>query len=164
MRLMGSAISRRGALSGAATVGIGVPLLAACGDDGSDGSDGTARSDPSGPTSSATKPTEPKSSDGGSSSAPAGDGIATADVPVGSGIIEGDTVITQPTEGEFKAFSAVCTHQGCLVASVSDGFIVCPCHGSRFAIDTGEPTSDSPATAPLGTVDVTVSGGEITLG
>ena len=159
-----SAISRRGALSGVATVGVGVPLLAACGD----GSDSSGRADasdtPAAPSS--TKAAEPPSPDAGngSSSAPAGGGIATSDVPVGGGIIEDDTVITQPTKGDFKAFSATCTHQGCLVTSISDGFIICPCHGSHFAIDTGEPTSESLATAPLGTVDITVSGGQITLG
>ena len=47
-------------------------------------------------------------------------------------------MVTQPTEGEFKAFSAVCTHQGCLVASVSDGTINCDCHGSKFSIETGD--------------------------
>ena len=48
-----------------------------------------------------------------------------------------DVVVTQPTAGEFKAFSATCTHQGCKVKSVADGVIVCPCHGSKFAIADG---------------------------
>ncbi|MEZ0580676.1 Rieske (2Fe-2S) protein [Nocardioides sp. MH1] len=159
-----SAIGRRRVLSGAATAGIGVPLLAACGDDGSDSSASEARSTT--PASSAPAPasTSQGADPGGSSSAPGGGGISTADVPVGGGIIDGETVITQPTKGDFKAFSATCTHQGCLVTSVSDGFIICPCHGSHFAIDTGAPTSDSEATAPLGTVDISVAGGEITVG
>ena len=57
-------------------------------------------------------------------------------VPVGGGVILADeqVVITQPQEGVFQAFSAVCTHQGCVVSEVSDGTINCPCHGSRYSI------------------------------
>lgn len=61
----------------------------------------------------------------------------TGDVPPGGGLIVGDLVITQPTDGEFRGFSATCTHQGCAVTSVSDGTINCPCHGSRFSIADG---------------------------
>ena len=42
-------------------------------------------------------------------------------------------VVTQPEKGEFKAFSAVCTHAGCLVSGVKDSVITCDCHGSRFS-------------------------------
>ena len=66
-----------------------------------------------------------------------------------------DVVVTQPTAGEFKAFSATCTHQGCKVKSVADGVIVCPCHGSKFAIEDGAPT-DGPAGSPLEAVKVRV--------
>src|ERR1700754_3818377 len=50
----------------------------------------------------------------------------TADVPVGSGVIVDDVVITQPKQGDFKGFSAICTHAGCTVAEVVDGSINCP--------------------------------------
>jgi Rieske Fe-S protein len=155
-----STISRRRALAGVATAGVAVPVLAACGDDGSDTSSSStdtssARTD----TSAANPDTSAANPD-----TSAGDGIPTSDVPVGGGVIEDDVVITQPTKGDFRAFSAACTHQGCLVAEVSDGFIICPCHGSHFAIDTGEPTSDSLATAPLGAVDITVTRNQITVG
>ena len=46
-------------------------------------------------------------------------------------------MVTQPTEGDFKGFSAVCTHQGCLVANVDGGTINCTCHGSQFSIEDG---------------------------
>ncbi len=71
-------------------------------------------------------------------------------------------VVTQPTEGEFKAFSAVCTHQGCVVESSSEGEIPCPCHASRFSLDDGSPVS-GPATAPLAAVAITVDGDAISL-
>jgi Rieske Fe-S protein len=86
----------------------------------------------------------------------------TADVPVGGGLIVGDTVITQPTDGEFKAFSSVCTHAGCAVNEVVDGTINCPCHGSRFSVEDGSPTA-GPANGPLQEKQVTVDGTAITL-
>ncbi|MFE3008015.1 Rieske (2Fe-2S) protein [Streptomyces sp. NPDC059243] len=95
-----------------------------------------------------------------------GDGGAelarTADVPVGGGTVlkERKIVVTQPTEGEFKAFSAVCTHASCLVSTVSDGAIGCPCHGSRFSI-TDAAVEAGPATRPLPAVRISVSGGAI---
>ena len=90
--------------------------------------------------------------------------MATSDVPVGGGTILTDqkVVVTQPTAGEFKAFTAVCTHQGCLVASVADGVITCPCHGSTFSAADGAVIS-GPAPSPLAAVPVTVSGTQITI-
>ena len=90
--------------------------------------------------------------------------VPTADIPVGGGQILTDqkVVITQPTAGTFMAFTAVCTHQGCVVASIADGMIVCPCHGSRFAITDGSVTG-GPAPAPLAPVPITVAGATITL-
>ena len=57
-----------------------------------------------------------------------------SDIPVGGGVIIDDpaVVITQPAEGEVKAFTAICTHQGCLVSEVVDNEIICPCHGSQL--------------------------------
>lgn len=87
---------------------------------------------------------------------------ATADVPVGSGVIVEDIVVTQPTAGVFRAFSAVCTHAGCTLADVSDGTINCPCHGSRFNLDGT--VANGPATRPLESRPVTISGDVITAG
>src|SRR4051794_27297833 len=139
--------SRRAVLQGAGLAAVTVGAAAAC---GSDDSESTAGSTPS------------------SSSAPAAAGTELAslsDVPVGGGVVLKDQklVLTQPTAGEIKAFSSRCTHQGCAVGAVKDGLIVCPCHGSRFAIGDGAPTPDSPAKAPLGSAQVTVSGDKITL-
>ncbi|MET9830001.1 Rieske (2Fe-2S) protein [Streptomyces sp. NPDC006385] len=89
---------------------------------------------------------------------------ATGDIPVGGGTIFKDeqVVVTQPREGEFKAFSAICTHQRCTVGSVSDGTINCPCHGSRFDITDGS-VANPPATRPLPEKRITVDGNSIRL-
>jgi Rieske Fe-S protein len=69
-------------------------------------------------------------------------------------------VVTQPTAGSFKAFTAVCTHQGCTVGSVSGGAIHCPCHGSAFSIKDGS-VVNGPATQPLAAVSIKVEGTSI---
>lgn len=157
---MTAPFSRRRALTGAATLGVGVPLLAACGDDGgSTAGDGT----PTGSAGSATGAPTSAAESTASSPAPVADGlVATADVQVGGGVVLGqdEIVVTQPVAGEFKAFTAICTHQGCLVASVSDGRIQCPCHGSSFDIADGSVTG-GPAPAPLAAVAVTVKGDKV---
>ncbi|GAA4524237.1 MULTISPECIES: Rieske (2Fe-2S) protein [Nonomuraea] len=88
----------------------------------------------------------------------------TSDIPSGEGKIfkNQDVVITQPSEGEFRAFSATCTHQGCAVASVSNGVINCPCHGSQFSIEDGS-VVQGPAGEPLAEKKISVSGGKIRL-
>jgi nitrite reductase/ring-hydroxylating ferredoxin subunit len=87
---------------------------------------------------------------------------STADIPVGGGKILADRkiVITQPQAGSFGAFTAVCTHQGCLVGSVSGGTINCPCHGSKFSITNGSVVS-GPAISPLTPVSIKVQGTSI---
>lgn len=107
---------------------------------------------------------EPKTSPP-ASSAPADTVLAkTADVPVGGGLIIGDSqvVITQPTAGTFKAFTSVCTHQQCQVASVEGGTINCTCHGSKFDINDGSVVKD-PAPQPLAAKQIKVSGDSIQL-
>ena len=148
-----SAINRRRALSGSAAVAVGVPLLAACGDDS-----GSTATDPSSSDGSSS-PSKDSGSSGGGGSALA----STSDVPVGGCFVVAGAkvVLTQPTEGDFKAFSAVCTHQGCIVESSSDGEIPCPCHGSRFSLDDGSPQS-GPASSALAPVEITVDGDSIT--
>lgn len=153
-------LSRRHALAGVATVGLGVPFLAACGgDEASTGSSST----PSGsPSAAGSSPAATESSAAGSA-APSGL-TTTADIPVGGGKIFADeeVVIVQPSEGEFLGWSTVCTHQGCAVSSVEDGSIVCPCHNSLFSIEDGSPTA-GPASAPLEEIALTVDGDSISL-
>ena len=85
--------------------------------------------------------------------------IETSSIPVGGGRIldNANYVITQPTEGEFRAFNKMCTHQGCPVSSVEDGEIHCRCHGARFSIEDGSVTNP-PATQPLRAASAVVNG------
>ena len=109
---------------------------------------------------------------GGSGSAPAGGGSASADgalgpvskIPVGGGAVfpGPQVVVTQPTAGDFKAFSAVCTHMGCIVNQVSNGTIDCPCHGSQYSITTGAVLA-GPAPRPLPAKQIKVTGGSVFL-
>ncbi|MFF9793636.1 Rieske (2Fe-2S) protein [Streptomyces bacillaris] len=127
-------------------------LVTGCGSDGDGGGGGET---------AATSPgTSPGASPGG------GQRLAsTGDIPVGGGTVfkEQKVVVTQPEEGEFKAFSAVCTHANCLVSTVSDGTINCPCHGSKFSIADAA-VEAGPATRPLPAERITVTDGAIRLG
>jgi Rieske Fe-S protein len=135
-----SDVSRRAVLRGTVVGGAALPLLAACGG----GSDGGA---------------------GGSSGKAGGRvTVAAADVPVGGGTILPDqqVVVTQPEKGTYKAFTAICTHQGCTVSKVVGGKILCPCHGSTFSITDGTPQG-GPAQSALAEKKVSVAGGQISV-
>lgn len=131
------ATTRRAVVLGAGGAGLAV-ALAACGGSGDAGDE------------AAPKPTGPIAQ--------------TADIPEGGGKVFRDQkiVITQPAAGEFKAFSAVCTHRNCLVGAVEDGVIICHCHGSTFDIRDGS-VKNGPATAPLPEEKINVTDGGIAL-
>jgi Rieske Fe-S protein len=89
--------------------------------------------------------------------------VPTAKVPVGSGVIVSDgggVVVVQPTAGVFKAFSASCPHQGCLVDSIDSKTITCPCHGSQFNVATGA-VVQGPAQRGLTALTATVTGADV---
>ncbi len=93
-----------------------------------------------------------------------GDVVAqTSDVPVGGGtvVVDAKLVLTQPNDGEFHAYTAVCTHAGCTIQQVTAD-IECLCHGSRFDIATGE-VLGGPASESLESFEVKVEGTDITL-
>lgn len=93
------------------------------------------------------------------------DSITTADIPVGGGVIvsEPPVVLTQPTTGEFKAFTSICPHQGCKVSDVSNNEIFCPCHGSKFSALDGS-VIQGPATEGLAAAAVSVDGTKVSFG
>ncbi|EHN74233.1 iron sulfur protein (secreted protein) [Streptomyces coelicoflavus ZG0656] len=135
-------------------------MLAAC-----SGSDDDASADTGTAPSDAASQEAGSSGSGGGENAGAGPALAaTADIPEGGGKVFPDqkVVVTQPAAGEFKAFSATCTHQGCAVKSVADGVINCPCHNSNFSITDGS-VQGGPAPKPLPAVQITVSGDSIRL-
>jgi Rieske Fe-S protein len=128
---------------------------------GSDMSSGMASAMASQPSSSASAKSGGSMNGSGQMGTVLG---AASAVPVGGGMVYTDAkvVVTQPTKGEYKAFSAVCTHVGCLCNQVAGGTINCPCHGSKFKITDGSVVA-GPAPAPLAAKTVTVSGGKILL-
>jgi Rieske Fe-S protein len=151
-------ILRVGALTG--VIGTAGPLLAACGggDEGAAATGGTE-------TTGGGEPPETSTPDS-TGDAPPSNGLAsTADIPVGGGTVfpDADVVITQPAAGEFKAFSAICTHQGCTVGEVTQGSIICPCHGSVYSIEDGS-VQGGPAPAPLAEKTLLVEGDQLILG
>lgn len=87
---------------------------------------------------------------------------ALADVPPNGGTVYPDqqVVVTRGPGDAVRAFSAVCTHQHCLVSRVAGGEIDCPCHGSAFDATTGT-VLRGPARVPLTPVPVTVVDGSV---
>lgn len=142
MRADEHAVGRRQVLAGAGIV-LGASAIVGC------SGQGDKSAAPAAPSSTGT---------------PAAAGVlaTTAQVPVGSGLIVDDVVVTQPSAGVFKGLSTVCTHAGCAVSGVADGKITCPCHGSVFGLDGA--VLKGPATKPLAPVAVTVRGGDIVKG
>jgi nitrite reductase/ring-hydroxylating ferredoxin subunit len=140
------ALSRRRVLAVGAVGGLSLPVLTACGPGSQTG--------------------------GGETGATAGAVlVATAKVPVGGGVIlaEQNVVVTQPAKGTFNGFSATCTHQGCILATVAAGTINCGCHGSQFSITdgsnvTGPSGSAAGSVPPLPKVGIKVKGANIVSG
>lgn len=89
---------------------------------------------------------------------------AASDIPVGGGRIfpEYRLVVTRPAAGELRAFTAICTHDGCMLTTVADATINCPCHGSRFAITDGAAVH-GPAIRALTLRTISVQGDSIVL-
>jgi nitrite reductase/ring-hydroxylating ferredoxin subunit len=110
-----------------------------------------------------TEPAPANTSGGATGGAGSGLTATAADIPVGSGKVfpDAQAVITQPKQGDFKAFSAICTHQNCPVANVTDT-INCECHGSKYSITDGS-VVNPPATRPLDTKTINVDGDTLTV-
>lgn len=143
----------------------GAAVFVACSDDGEDDKPGAAGETPDQtPDETPEEPTPdatPPADDSGGADALA----KVSDVPVGGGAVfeDEEIVVVQPEEGQFKAYSAICKHQGCPLEAVEDGQILCSqtCgHGSTYAIADGS-NVQGPATAPLDEVPITVEGNNL---
>lgn len=139
-----STLTRRGLIvAGSATVaGASAFALAACSPSAVE------------PDTTTSEPTGPQ---------PGTELALLADVPVGGSVgvqVDGSAIVlSQPKEGEAMAFSAICRHQGCVVAAAGASFD-CPCHGSRYDAATGA-VLNGPTTLPLIPIEVTVADGRI---
>jgi Rieske Fe-S protein len=130
--------SRRAVVGGVAGLGVALPLLAACGSSSNPGSSSNTTS--SGPLAK------------------------TSEVPVGGAKIftAENVMVSQPAKGDFKAFSTICTHQGCPITVLKGSEIQCTCHQSKFKVADGS-VVQGPATKPLTELKVTVAGDEISV-
>jgi Rieske Fe-S protein len=128
--------TRRQVVQAVALAGVAGPVLVACGGDGSsvgDGAGGPAIrcgchgsrysiTDGSVINGPATKPLAAVTIaiTGDEITYEGKDLAAKTDIPVGGGTVfkNEKVVVTQPEAGTFEAFTAVCTHQGCIVKDV----------------------------------------------
>jgi len=152
--------TRRGVLLGVGIAGIGGVVLAGCSTAAVpyDANEAGVAPGEDAPTSAAA-PAATAQAAGMGSGAPAGTLLAmVTDIPLGGGkvFLNQKVVVTQPSKGVFRAFSAVCTHVGCICNKVANGTIDCPCHGSEFKITDGAVVT-GPAPTPLPTRTITVS-------
>ncbi|MFF9394023.1 Rieske (2Fe-2S) protein [Streptomyces griseoluteus] len=143
--------------TGAATLAV---CCVGCGTDG-DGSSAAASTSP-GESASASGTSDSGTSDSGDGGEALG---SVSEIPEGGGKIFAaqKVVVTQPEKGEYKAFSAICTHQGCTLDKVANGTVDCSCHGSRFRISDGS-VAQGPATQPLAAKEIMVHGNTVHLG
>ncbi|MFK4069105.1 Rieske (2Fe-2S) protein [Streptomyces sp. NPDC029674] len=155
--MSGRAPRRTVLAAGAVTLAAGVAGCSKYGDEGAQEAPPPESTAPGGDTPATKSP--------GGKPAPGPELARTSEVPVGGGKIVKDrkVVVTQPESGTFKAFSAVCTHSGCLVSEVADGTINCACHGSKYRVADAS-VADGPAPRPLPEEKITVTGNSITLG
>ncbi len=162
-----SLATRRGMLAGVGLVGL-AGAITACSSGGSSMSaavaDPATSSGAGAPAATSAAASAPASASSAAGGAAAGALTATSAIPVGGGKIFAaqTTVVTQPSAGEFKVFSAVCTHMGCIVNQIADGRIDCPCHGSEYSITDGAVLA-GPAPKPLPAKSFKVTGDSIFL-
>jgi Rieske Fe-S protein len=149
--------SRRVVVLGTGLAGL-AGVLAGCG-----GSSPKAAADPYGNTPPPANPPMDPSSAPAKTVAATGTALGrVSQIPVGGGMVfsKHKVVVTQPKKGEFKAFSAICTHMGCTVDKVSMGTIDCPCHGSKYNITDAKVVA-GPAPRPLPAKKIKIKHGKI---
>ena len=160
---MDKGISRERFIRLGAVLGVGAAgasVLAACG-----GGSGNGGSGNGGAAGGKGDSSGKKAGGGAETQAPGGQAIArTSEVGPGSAAKFEDSgspaVLVHLESGDFVAYSAVCTHQGCTVA-YKNGQLACPCHGSVFDPANGAQVVNGPAQRPLPEIPVEVRGGEV---
>ena len=145
-------------LGSALGVGAAAASLAACGGGVGSGSSSSGSGGSGGKEKAG-------SSAGGEAKGGGGAAIAQAsEVAPGSALTfkEGgqDAVLVHLENGDFVAYSAVCTHQACTVA-YQEGQLACPCHGSVFDPANGAEVVTGPAQSPLPEIPIEVKGGQV---
>jgi arsenite oxidase small subunit len=143
---------RLGAALGVA--GVGVSVLSACGESGEQGRAAQAGT---------------AAVSGASSKSTSGDKRAitrAAKLAPGTAIDFTDSgepaILIHLKDGDFAAYSAVCTHQGCTVGyQAPDDVLVCPCHSSVFDPAHGAQVLQGPAPSPLPKIAVQVRNGQV---
>ena len=143
--------TRRGMLAGVGLAGL-AGSLAGC--SGGSASTATANASSSGGAAAA----------GGQAPGRGGALTSTGAIPVGGGkiFVSERVVVTQPSSGQFKGYSAVCPHMQCIVDQIADGTINCPCHGSKFSITDGDVVA-GPAPSPLPAQSLKIQSDQISL-
>jgi Rieske Fe-S protein len=160
--------TRRGLLAGVGLVGL-AGAVSACSSGGSSSSSAGTNAGATGagaaPSAASSAPSSASGNSASGGNGASGALATTSEIPVGGGMIftSEKVVVTQPTAGDYKAFSAVCTHMGCIVSTISNGTIDCPCHGSQYSITNGSVVA-GPAPKPLPTETIKVSGTSIFVG
>ncbi|MGW0336097.1 Rieske (2Fe-2S) protein [Streptomyces sp. NPDC003011] len=144
--------SRRTVVAGLGAAGLAAALTACGSDDDASGS-------------STDQGAGQNAEQNAGQSAGAGTALAkTSDIPEGGGKVFSDekVVVSQPTAGDYKAFSTICTHKNCPMTDLKEDVLSCSCHGSQFSITDGS-VQKGPATEPLAARQVSVDGDSITL-
>jgi nitrite reductase/ring-hydroxylating ferredoxin subunit len=165
----GLCAARRALLLGAGAAGLAV--VTGCGSSRAaepDGGESTAATEP-GEDAGANAPGPAPTTGDPFAGFPSGDApppgaiVAVKDVPVGGGVLVRDTrLVVQPKAGTFKAFSAVCPHEGVTVQPPVNGAAImeCPGHNSQFKAADGSLVR-GPATRGLSGIAVKVQKGYV---
>jgi cytochrome b6-f complex iron-sulfur subunit len=143
-------------------VGAAGASLAACGGGAGSSGGGGSGGGESGDSGGGSQASSPSS--GGEAKAGGAAIAGESEVARGSAVTFKDAgdpaVLVHLQNGDFVAYSAICTHQGCTVA-YKNAQLACPCHGSIFDPARGAEVVAGPAPSPLPEIPVKVEGGEI---
>ncbi len=144
--------SRRALIAGAGAASL-TGVLAACGGD-----------DQPPPSSSGTTPGAAPTTGGAKPPASPAPLTTKGKIPVGGAVSFGadGVIVAQPTAGKFVGFSAICTHQECVLTNIQGDKIKCGCHQSEFSAKDGR-VLNGPANRSLPKVDLKIEGENISI-